>query len=611
MEFTILDWIIIAVYFLFTISVGIITTKKAGEGLESYFLAQRSIPWWWLGISILATTFAADTPLAVTGITAKEGIAGNWLWWSWSIGFITVAVFFAARWRESKVLTAVEFIEHRYSGKGASFLRGFKAIYLGLLFNCFILGWVLTAMVKICGPFIHWDQLLNPNLYSGISELYPNILLFKGDLNSSITIIITVVIVAFYSTLGGIRGVILTDLFQFVIAIFTSILFAYYAVEYVGGTDGLLSGLNEEYGAEFTEDLTAFIPGPNVGLLALPIFGVYMIFSWWARYDSDGTGYISQRVNTARSAADAKKGSLLFAFGFIVLRTWPWILVALVTLVVFPMGDPSRISDLGSTLLVNGSEDRESAYPLLMKLILPAGLLGLTFTSLLAAFMSTVDTHLNWGSSYLVNDVYRRFVNPNANQKQLVRVSRTTVVLITIIALVFSSQIESVGDAWIFFINASAGLGAAQLIRWLWWRANAYTEIAGMLAGLIGTILGSILFPDLDSRYQLAIISIFCILLCVIVTLLTKPTEEERLKDFAARFNPFGFWPKELLGSNSQKSFRSDLLVWVLYILSAFLLLFGLGHILLDKMIVGVFELIVGVGILVTAYKKDKMANHS
>ncbi len=412
-----IDWGIFIVYLAIVFIVGVVVSKKSSSGIDSYFVADRSLPWWWLGISIIATTFAADTPLAITGITANGGIVGNWFWWAWAATYITVSIFFAKRWRSSNVLTDVEFIELRYSGKEAAFLRGFKAFFYGIVINVFILGWVITAAVKIAGPFIKWENIIGHSAMEGISNIYPEALLFKGDLNATLTIMALLLIVMVYSSIGGIRGVILTDLFQFVIAIVVSIIFAVYAVQSVGGLENLQNSLVDIYGEVRAGHMTEIIPSFDNPLIPFEIFLIYVVVQWWVKYDSDGSGYIAQRINTAKNENDARKGSMLFAIAFIALRTWPWIMVALVSLVLFPLDDPSLLYGAEGEIV---GADREAAYPVLMKLLLPIGIMGLAFTSLMAAFMSTVDTHLNWGSSYLTNDIYRRFINPEANQKQLV-----------------------------------------------------------------------------------------------------------------------------------------------------------------------------------------------
>jgi len=587
-----IDWIIFFSYLVVVLAIGIWVSKKSKTGINSYFSADRSIPWWWLGISIIATTFAADTPLAITGITVKSGISGNWFWWSWVATYITVAIFFSKRWHLSGVLTDVELIELRYDGKQAAFLRGFKAFFFGIILNCFILGWVVTAAVKIASPFIDWTDILSVDTFSYISSIYPEYLRFKSDLNATLTIMALLILVSVYSSLGGIRGVILTDLFQFAIAILSAIYFAYYAVQSVGGISNMLDSIETIYGAQQAKYLLEFVPSFDNTMLPFQIFMIYILVQWWVRFDSDGTGYIAQRINTAKSPEDARKGTLLFSIGFVALRTWPWILVALVSLVLFPIDNPgANFPEYG--ILIGG--DREMAYPLLMKLLLPAGLLGLAFTSLMAAFMSTVDTHLNWGASYMTNDIYLRFINKNADQKTLIRFGRIMVFVILIIAILVSSQIDSIQDAWKFFINAASGLGIAHLIRWFWWRANAYTELSAMLAALFATILAGYLKPEnagvhYESFVLLGITS-FSFITAVIVTLCTKPVNNIQLQKFIDKTKPIGFWRGQS-HSEGRDNLKNSIIQWIMGLTISYGSLFSIGYLLLQQYSKGIVALI-------------------
>jgi Na+/proline symporter len=586
---TSIDWVIFIVYLVVVFAVGIWVSKKSSEGIDSYFVANRSLPWWWIGISIIATTFAADTPLAITGITAKTGIAGNWLWWSWAATYITVSVFFAKRWRQSNVLTDVEFIELRYSGKEASFLRGFKAFFYGIILNVFILGWVITAAVKIADAFIEWRDILGVDIYEKILSFYPTILLFKDDFNATLTILSLLIIVMIYSSLGGIRGVILTDLFQFAIAMVVSIIFGYYAVQEVGGLGEIQTKLVDIYGQTKANHLTEFIPSFDNPLIPFQIFLIYVVIQWWVRYDSDGSGYIAQRLNTAKSTQDAQKGSFLFSILFIVLRTWPWIMVALVSLILFPL----EYNETGEII-----GDREAYYPQIMTMVLPAGLVGLAFTSLMAAFMSTVDTHLNWGSSYLTNDIYRRFIKPKANQKQLIKFSRIMVIIITFLAVIVASQIDSIAGAWVFFINAASGLGIAQLIRWFWWRANAWTEISSMLAALFATAAYPFLFsqyaniPHFDT-YALVGITLFSLITSIVVTIITPEVEEHKIQHFINLCNPVGIWKGTGYSKNALSGFSTSFIMWILGLTASFTGLFSIGYFLMLKPWLGALNVII------------------
>ncbi len=585
-----LDWGIFLAYLVVVFIVGIVVSKKSSTGIDSYFVADRSLPWWWLGISIIATTFAADTPLAVTGITAKTGIAGNWFWWAWAATYITVSIFFAKRWRNSKVLTDVEFIELRYSGSEAAFLRAFKAFFYGIVINVFILGWVITAAVKIAGSFIKWEEIIGTAAFQNLAENLPTFMLFKGDANASLTILALLLIVMVYSSIGGIRGVILTDLFQFVIAIFVSIVFAWYAIDSVGGLEQMQVKLVDLYGAEKTKYLTEFVPSFSNPLIPFQIFLIYVVVQWWVRYDSDGSGYIAQRINTAKSAKDAQKGSLLFAIAFIALRSWPWIIIGLVSLILFPLEYDTAGKILG---------DRESYYPIIMTKVLPVGLVGLAFTSLMAALMSTVDTHLNWGSSYLTNDIYRRFVKPEASQKEMILFSRIMVVIITVLAVLVSSQMSSIEGAWKFFINAASGLGIAQLIRWFWWRANAWTEISSMITAVVATILAPILFPEMSandpnfSSYALVGIALSSFIVSIIVTLMTNPVQDEVLNNFITKCKPVGFWKGAGNSNVALGSFAYSFGMWILGLTCSFTGLFSIGYFIMLKPMLGIINIIV------------------
>ena len=567
------DFIIVGIYLIVMFVIGLLMNGKAGQSITSYFVADRSLPGWWVGLSILATTFAADTPLAVTEFTAKGGVQANWFWWSCVITYIAVAVVMAKRWRRAEVLTDVEFIELRYEGQSASTLRAFKALFLGILLNGFMLGWVITAMTKIANPFIDWSAL-SPPLFELFRD-WPSWLLIN-DLNTTITVIIVMLIVMIYSAAGGIRGVILTDLFQFALAMGTSILFAFFAVDYVGGLGAMHEGLAELKGDSY-DDFTNIIPSTDSTLMPFHIFVIYVLIQWWVRYDSDGTGYIAQRFQTARNDQAAKEGGLWFAIGFAALRAWPWIIVALCSVLVFPH-----------------LEDPQMGYPLMMKKVLPIGLLGLTFTSLLAAFMSTVDTHLNWGASYIVNDVYLRFFRPNATAKQALLASRLSVVVIFIIAVIFASQMTSIKDAWIFFLNAASGLGIAQLLRWLWWRANAWTEISALSTGFITTVvLQQSIYPitGLSSDYHLVIVAGITLIVCLTVTYLTPAPSPTLIKAFQSKTSPIGFWPSTESNQPSIKRYIKDI---TLALGASYGILFGIGYCLMLHWLVGSLFLVLG-----------------
>ncbi|AOP32959.1 sodium transporter [Leptospira tipperaryensis] len=583
--FSILDWSILSIYLLFAFGAGVLLSPKAGKSLVSYFVADRKLPWWWLGTSMVATTFAADTPLVITGFVAADGISANWFWWSWAIGYMAMTVFFAGKWRRMEVLTDVEFVELRYGGKPAMILRMVKAFYLSILVNSIVLGWVFKAMSKITGPFLDWNELLGPENFSTIQSLWPSFLVFDS-LNNTITVLILFLVVVIYSSMGGIQGVILTDLVQFALGMGGAILFAVYAVSSQGGISGLLLKMEEVY-PDKHESILSFWPDFQDASLPFTVFLIFIGVQWWAQYYSDGSGYLAQRIHTAKNPEEAEKGSLWFNIANFIIRTWPWVLTALVTLVVFPLHDPTRYFAEGQIV----GNDREMGYPVLMKLILPTGVLGIVFASLMAAFMSTADTHINWGASYLVNDFYLRFIHPSASDKTLVRVSRIAVVLMSIIAILVATQIQSIASAWKFLLAFASGMGLPQILRWVWWRANAWTELSGMITALILSMILYPVYPEVRSEYLLFWVAMGSVVVSIVVTLLTPPVPKETLDAFIERVNPFGFWQ----GKESEvrlNEFKSRIYLWILGTSALFFGMFSLGYFLLLQPWQGLISLI-------------------
>lgn len=592
MPFAAIDWTIILGYLAVSFVAGIWTSRKASTGLLSYFAADRSLPWWWLGTSMVATTFAADTPLAITGIIAKNGIAGNWFWWCWIFSNIAMTVFFAARWRRAEVLTDAELIELRYEGKPAAFLRGFKALFMSIVINCIILGWVFRAMSKIADPFIQWQALLPPGVYTDIMAHWPAWLIFDNP-NNTLTVLVVFTLVVIYSGVGGIRGVILTDLLQFSMAVIGSITFTVLAVSYVGGIDGLLTRMHSQY--PNAEEILSFAPDLSATWLPFQVFLVFIMVQWWAKHDSDGTGYLAQRIMTARTPKDAVRGSLWYTLANFAIRTWPWVLIGLVALVIFPKGSETAVFSEGAIV----AADREMGYPILMKLILPPGVLGLMFASLLAAFMSTVDTHLNWGASYLVNDIYKRFFRPHASSKELVAVSRAAIVLLACAAILIASQISSIEKAWKFVIALTAGMGLPMILRWLWWRVNAWSEIAGMASAIITAAILYKLFPDVRDEYILVGIVSVSTLFCLAATFLAPSVSKAHLKAFYARVQPAGFWAAyATTGAEPKKVFKKLCLAWTSGSAGIFAAMFGVGHLCLARPLLGIVLLVSSAGLL-------------
>ena len=532
-----IDWIFIAVYLAFALGAGIWVSRAASRGLVSYFVADRSLPWWWIGTSMVATTFASDTPLVVSGIVGNRGISGNWFWWSWIVGHVGVAVFFAPLWRRMGVVTDAEFIERRYGSQAGAGLRAFKAVYSSLVVNLIVLGWVFRAMGKIASPFLDWSEVLPPGVWGVLEAGWPKAFMM-GTVNETLTVVILVLFIGVYSSAGGIRGVILTDLVQFGAALFGSYVFAWYALDAVGGPGGLVSKLGETYGAAGAAEILSFTPPAGAEWVGAQVVLISLFVAWWAQSNADGGGYMAQRMCAAATPRDAQAGMIWFTVAHYIVRSWPWILVGLAGLVLFPRGMEAPAGSVAAQIV----SDREAAYPLLMGRLLPAGLLGLALVGLLGAFMSTVDTHLNWGTSYVINDLYVRFLRPGAGSREVVRASRSAVLIMALGSLAVASQIKNIEGAWKFNIALGAGLGLPVILRWLWWRANAWTEVAGMVAAVAAAA----------ALHWSGEPPSFPVLLCVevgagtvamlAVTFATRPVEPGVLRRFYADAAPPGAW---------------------------------------------------------------------
>ncbi|WP_432799326.1 sodium:solute symporter family protein [Poriferisphaera sp. WC338] len=493
---TLVDILIVAAYILASILIGIWFSKKAGQSKDAFFLAGRSAPWWLIGVSMAATNFSVDTPIAIVETVYSEGIAGVWFVWAGLISVSLVSFVFARLWRRSGVMTDVELTELRYDGQSAAVLRVLKGLYFGAIFNIFIVGWVFLAMYK---------------MIQGLTPFNPIWIL--GFLAA---------VALFYSASGGFYSVLVTDMMQYVIALLGSIFLAAAALYEVGGITTLVTKLNER--TTGTTDTTSFLPtfGED-GTMPFVVLGTYLTVQWWANKYADGGGKHIQRMLSARSERDAVGGSFLYAILNYTLQIWPWILVALCSMVLL---DPSEQSD------------SMQVYSKTMTKVLPIGLLGLCVTGLVGAFMSTIDTHLHLGASYLVNDIYRRFLVKGADDKHYVAASRVAMGLILIMSIGLSISMDSVVGAWKFLLTFAGGAGATWIIRWFWWRANAWTEFSGMLAsGICATALQAI-FPDWHYTSRLLVTVAVSTLTWLIVTLLTPPTSDEQLVVFAKRVRP-------------------------------------------------------------------------
>ena len=512
MNISSLDWIIILLFFTVFLIIGLIVSKKAGSSSKEFFLSGRNMPWWLLGVSMVATTFSADTPNLVTDIVRQNGVAGNWVWWAFLItGMLTVFVY-AKLWRKSGVLTDLEFYEKRYSGKEAAFLRGFRAIYLGVFFNIMIMASVSLAAIKI-------------------GEVMFGLEPWK-------TVVYASIITVAYSSLGGLRGVILTDFLQFLVAMVGSVAAAIYIINLpeVGGLDALLT--RPEVASKL--DL---IPSINNRELFITLLIIPIAVQWWSVWypgaEPGGGGYIAQRMLSSKNEKHAVSATFLFNITHYALRPWPWILIALASLVVYP--DLASIKEAfpGISESKIGHDLGYSA----MLLTLPKGLLGIVIASLIAAYMSTISTHLNWGSSYVAFDFYQRFIKPEATEKELVHVGRISTVILMILAGLFALVLTSAYDAFQILLSIGAGTGSIFILRWFWWRINAYSEIAGMVVSFILALLfkfGPESLTSISSEYQLLLSVGVTTAVWVLVTLMTKPTDYKTLVSFFNLVKPYG-----------------------------------------------------------------------
>ncbi|MAO87144.1 MAG: Na+:solute symporter [Candidatus Marinimicrobia bacterium] len=565
MTLSTLDWTIVGAYFALSLVVGIWASKQAGEDTKSFFLAGRNMPWWLLGVSMVATTFSTDTPNLVTDIVRRDGVAGNWVWWAFLLtGMLTVFVY-AKLWRRSGVLTDIEFYELRYSGKAAAFLRGFRALYLGLIFNVLVMGAVSLAAVKF-------------------GEI---VLGFPGWVTLTIACSITLA----YSTLGGLKAVIITDFVQFTLAMIGSVWGMFYilGLPEIGGVSKLISHPN-------VTDKIALIPDLSDPNLWVPVLLVPLAVQWWASYypgaEPGGGGYIAQRMFSAKDESNAVGATFLFNVAHYVLRPWPWILIALSSLIIFP-----ELEDIKNAF-PNLSADKlghDVAYPAMLTL-LPSGLLGLVAASLIAAFMSTMSTQLNLGASYLVNDFYHRFIKPDASEKQLVMAGRLFTMVSIILGGGLGLLLTSAGQAFTLLLMIGAGTGMIYILRWFWWRINAYTEIVAMVSSII--IAGYFNFANvgLEGWQKIIIGAVFTTVVWILATYLTPQDDEVTLRNFVKKVNPGGpGWSKYSDGISSEPwPVPNGILCMVLGCVAVYGFLLGVGQFIYGQIGLGI--IICGLG---------------
>jgi SSS family solute:Na+ symporter len=567
-QITPLDWAVVALYFLFNLAVGLYYRSRARSSVDEFFLSGRNVPWWLAGTSMVATTFAADTPLAVTGMVAVGGIAGNWLWWCFVASGMLTVFFYARLWRRSGVMTDIEFAEIRYAGKPAAFLRGFRALYLGIPINCIILGWVNKAMVDILMLVLGVTQLQALGLVLGIMA-----------------------ITCFISALSGLWGVLVTDMFQFVIKMGMVIVLAVYAVRAVGGIDAMKQKL--------PRPALDFVPDLNSAWMPLIAFLVYISLNWWATWypgaEPGGGGYIAQRMLSARDEKHSLLATLWFNVAHYAVRPWPWILVALVSLILFP-----------------GLDKPETGYIRVMIRVLPPSLRGLMIAAFAAAYMSTIATQLNWGASYLVNDFYRRFWKPKENQQHYVTASRIATVFLMLVSVVVTANLDSIAGAWKLLLVTGAGTGGVLLLRWYWWRINAWSEVSAMVSAFVVSVtlqagFGMNTDKPVDFAWLMIITVAITTVVWLAVTFITSPEPEDVLVKFYRRTRPSraGWEPMARLAPEVKPAGDglANLLDWVAGCMLIYGVLFGTGKLLLHETWPGLTLLAMGAAGMAIIYR--------
>ena len=572
-----IDWLIISSFFILSLIIGVVVSKRSGKDITEFFLSGRKMPWWLLGISMVATTFSADTPNLVTDIVRTNGVAGNWVWWAFLLtGMLTVFVY-AKLWRRSKVLTDLEFYELRYSGKGAAFLRGFRAFYLGAVFNILIMASVCLAGIKIGGALL------------GLSPVE--------------TLLISCAITVIYSSIGGLRGIIITDFFQFILAMVATFWAAYEIVS-LPQIQGLSNLLNHP---DVIPKLS-LIPDIKDTDLFIAVFIIPLAVQWWAVWypgaEPGGGGYVAQRMLSAKDEKNAIWATLLFNFMHYAVRPWPWILIALASIVVFPNLESLQVA-FPNTIVGN-----DLAYPAMIS-FLPSGLLGLLVASLIAAFMSTISTHLNWGSSYLVHDFYRRFFITDKSEKHYVFMGRVFTVLLMIISAFFALYLNNSLQAFGIILQIGAGTGLIFILRWFWYRINVYSELTAMIVSFLVALAFEFIIPNNFSVEEKLIIGVTITTISwLTVTMITPPSSMDVLQNFYKKIQPGGPGWKKIVeesensgviisGKKEKWDVPSGILCMVFGSISVYSVLFGVGYILYSKTTLGlVFVIISAISVL-------------
>ena len=582
MKLTLLDWTVIALYFLFNLGIGLYYSRRARGSTSEFFLSGRDVPWWLAGTSMVATTFAADTPLLVTGLVVKNGIAGNWLWWNMVMSGMLTVFLYARLWRRAGVMTDIEFAELRYSGKPAAFLRGFRALYLGIPVNCIILGWVNLAMIKILHETLDFDQLAAGTAWA--KTLHDT---FNFDAPVSLLILIGILFfTAYYTTISGLWGVLVTDLFQFVLKMGMVILLAYLAIRAVGGIDGLksqIATLDAESGR--TGSRLSFFPEVNSAWMPVVTLCVYLAVNWWATWypgaEPGGGGYVAQRIFSAKNERHGVLATLWFNVAHYALRPWPWVLTALATIVLYP-----------------NLADKEAGYikVLMDPAVFPTWLRGFMIAAFAAAYMSTIGTQLNWGASYVINDFYRRFLVRNAGERHYVIASQVATLMLMVLSIIITAYLSSIEYAWKLLMVTGAGTGTVLLLRWFWWRINAWSEISAMVAAAATSLfLQSRFGPEWngDDPRQFAFLMLTTVAITtvawIVVTMLTPPEPIEKLVAFYRRVQPAGpGWTKIAAQAGdfevrATESLGTQFYNWILGCILIYATLFGIGKLVFKE----------------------------
>jgi Na+/proline symporter len=606
MPLTTTDWVVIIGYLLVNLAIGIYYRHRASGNTEEFFVSGRDVSWWLAGTSMVATTFAADTPLFVCGVVAKQGIAGNWIWWGFCVGGMLTVFFFARYWRRAEILTDVQFCEIRYGGNPAAFLRGFKSIYLGLFMNCFILGWVTRAMVSIItvilGPMIAEGRVLDLGFLGHYTLGNPS--------NTALAICVFIIIpfTGLYTFIGGLWGVLVTDLFQFVLKMAMIIVLAWVAVVKIGGMHQLearLQAINQNIQATgtTTSNPMAFLPDFSHGLTSealwtLPVltFIVYLGMQWWLAWypgaEPGGGGYVAQRMFSAKDEKNSLGATLWFNIAHYALRPWPWIVTALVAIVVYsPYGGLHPSAAFAA--------NPEQGYVMVLRDFLPPALRGVMVAAFLAAFMSTVGTQLNWGCSYLVNDLYKRFLVRNSTERHYVMISRVITVLLVLASGYTAAQLKSIGAGWELVLNIGFGTGAVYILRWYWSRINAWSEISAMVAAAAVTIgLRDFSFAGNDALIyakKTLITGGITTIAWIVVTFLTPAESDATLIAFYRRVHPTVYGWKRIANLVPElppvKDVASNAFSWVMGVVLVYGCLFGIGKLVFEQWAQGILLL--------------------